>query len=837
MISNSNCLRRNLIFSLSIFSGVFRGISLFTSSVCSTVGSSIRVNSSAKIKKAYFVFALFIMGFTANATNYYVSATGNDAASGTSPSTPWLSIAKVNSMTFKPGDQIMFNRGNTFYGTIIVSQSGTSSSPITYGAYGSGALPIITGFSSISSWKSDGGGIYEYTCSTCQPTLNMVSVNDTLQPMGRWPRITDANEGYLIVSSHNGNSSITSAQIAGAPSFVGGEVVIRKVQFVLDRERVNAQTSTTVSCTPFPQATIYTPANLYGFFFQNHVNTLKKQGDWCYDSVAKKIQMFGDPFNVKATTLSSLVNISYKSYICFNGISFQGSNSNTFNIVFCNHIQITGCDIGYSGINAICLSNNFSNYITVNNCTISNSNNNAIDANGATNLSLTGNNISNSGMVRGAGLSGGAGYIGINGIGSKSYVWHNQVINSGYCGIRFQGDSIVVRNNFIDNFSMTLDDGGGIYTYHDETHYGRIISGNIIMNGIGDRYGINSNLTNPYATNVHGIYLDLGSSNVVIDSNTVYNCAFDGLELSGTVNVQVLHNTFYNNGDYQAFITDGDGDVGYTPNVVFKHNILFSSRPDQGILDVDFFNTGTYKNMGIFDSNYYCRPIYEPTGIVTRGYKHGVDWLFPYSDGGIMYYRPTNDFYSLDTWKTLTGQEAHTVKTPISITQLIEPASSLIDTAVLFEYNSSTSSKTISLGNNKYIDVRNISYSGTLSLSPYSSIILIYVGQVTTANAVDSTDQIATVETIEEQTSTEKMILYPNPAHDLLNLQLISGSTGPVSINIYDMNGRVVQGMQTSKDQGNLYQSFNISGLARGVYNLQVLIGNNKKMTMRFVKQ
>ena len=243
--------------------------------------------------------------------------------------------------------------------------------------------------------------------------------------------------------------------------------------------------------------------------------------------------------------------------------------------------------------------------------------------------------------------------------------------------------------------------------------------------------------------------------------------------------------------------------------------------------------------MGVFDSNYYCRPIYEPTGIITHGYKHGTNWAFPYSDGGIIYYRPTNDFYSLDTWKTLTGQEAHTVKTPVSINQVTEPASSSIDTAVLFEYNSGTTSKTISLGNNKYIDVLDHSYSGSVNLAPYSSLILIYTGQVAKTSSEDSIIQLSAVETAEVPGSStnERLFLYPNPAHGLLNLQLTSASNGNVFVGIYDMNGKLVQQMQTDKEQNNIQQSFNISGLSSGVYNLQVLIGYHKKMITQFIKK
>jgi len=77
-------------------------------------------------------------------TTYYVSPTGNNGNNGTSTGTPWQTIAKVNSMTFGEGDRILFKRGGTFTGNIVVSNSGTAANPITYGNYDSGNIPEIT---------------------------------------------------------------------------------------------------------------------------------------------------------------------------------------------------------------------------------------------------------------------------------------------------------------------------------------------------------------------------------------------------------------------------------------------------------------------------------------------------------------------------------------------------------------------------------------------------------------------------------------------------------------------------------------------------------------------
>lgn len=76
---------------------------------------------------------------------YYVSTTGNDANSGTSPLSPWQTIAKVNATTLAAGDVVLFNRGQTFSGGLVCDNSGTSPERVVFGAYGVGSSPVISG--------------------------------------------------------------------------------------------------------------------------------------------------------------------------------------------------------------------------------------------------------------------------------------------------------------------------------------------------------------------------------------------------------------------------------------------------------------------------------------------------------------------------------------------------------------------------------------------------------------------------------------------------------------------------------------------------------------------
>ncbi|MDN3666948.1 DNRLRE domain-containing protein [Algibacter miyuki] len=95
---------------------------------------------------ASLLFTLCFSFFNVYATDYYIDATnGDDSNNGTSASTAWETLAKVNTTIFQPGDAILFKAGESWYGTIKPQGSGAVNNPIVMGKYGSGANPAIHG--------------------------------------------------------------------------------------------------------------------------------------------------------------------------------------------------------------------------------------------------------------------------------------------------------------------------------------------------------------------------------------------------------------------------------------------------------------------------------------------------------------------------------------------------------------------------------------------------------------------------------------------------------------------------------------------------------------------
>lgn len=70
----------------------------------------------------------------------------------------FATIATVNGYTYAAGDQILFKKGCTWREQLTVPSSGSSGNPITFGAYGSGENPIITGQDDITAsvWTQQG---------------------------------------------------------------------------------------------------------------------------------------------------------------------------------------------------------------------------------------------------------------------------------------------------------------------------------------------------------------------------------------------------------------------------------------------------------------------------------------------------------------------------------------------------------------------------------------------------------------------------------------------------------------------------------------------------------
>ncbi|MFM2363964.1 MAG: hypothetical protein RLZZ316_2866 [Bacteroidota bacterium] len=78
--------------------------------------------------------------------------------------------------------------------------------------------------------------------------------------------------------------------------------------------------------------------------------------------------------------------------------------------------------------------------------------------------------------------------------------------------------------------------------------------------------------------------------------------------------------------------------------------------------------------------------------------------------------------------------------------------------------------------------------------------------------------------------------IYPNPAREAIQLQLIDDAKGRCRVFIYDVRGRSVLETEFSKDQSMLTKAIDVSKLKPGMYYLQVLESDGSRIMRQFVK-
>ena len=553
-------------------------------------------------------FAIFLIN-QSKAANYYFAANGNDSytsAQAQNKATPWKTITKLNSyfISILPGDSILFRCGDTFSGTISVTKSGTASSPIIIGSYGTGNKPLFSGLAPTSGWINLGGGIFQGNCPLAAANVNVVVSNGIAQPLGRYPNLDAVNSGYLNVDSHVAGTQITSSALNTAINWAGAEVVIRKNHWTIDRGVISSNTATVINYTG---ASSYQPLNNFGFFIQNHPSTLDEVGEWYFNRATKNVNMFFGAsmppgVTVQVGSVDSLVNITNKNYIVITGLAFNGANNFAIQLLNVNYVTIKNCSITLSGICGINAGNTTN--LTVQNDTISGSNNSAILLNGTHNT-ISGNTIYNNGLIPGMGASPNPNYSAVNITGVGNTVVSNDIENAGYDGICHSGDSVLIKNNFVTNFTQIEDDGGGIYAWggKDTTvlSHGRQVIGNIVLNGNAATNGTSGTFLGCSV----GIYTDDNSSGITITGNTVSGCP-GGAKLHNSQSIVFTGNTLFNN--LAQLDIAHDNPLYTTKNLAISGNIAFSELITQPTLAISSFKADI-SNFGTFSNNYYSNII------------------------------------------------------------------------------------------------------------------------------------------------------------------------------------------------------------------------------------
>lgn len=640
-------------------------------------------------------------------TQYYFSNAGITTNTGTSPASPWP-VSRLN-FAFLPDDQVLFNKGETFFISINVGRSGTAGHPIIYSSYGTGAMPIITGFATVSSFTNLGANIWESTTAVSSLSqCNMVLISGANIPQGRTPQT-----GYFTITAATGATSLSSTSLnAAITNWTGAEAVIRKVAWVTDRNVISSAATNSIT---FPASSDGFPSQVgWGFFIQNDVRTLTYQNAWYYNPSTNKIRIFStsNPGSIQVSAIDTLLKLSNRHDVTFDGIKFTGSNKITMQIASQN-VTVQNCVLDYAGTDCIWGGQNLA---TSSGCIIQNNyidhvNNNAI----LLRSFFTGATIQNN-IIRNIGLQEGMLNrvsnsnqfgMGIEMRSDNAMIQNNQIFNCGYANIEMFGNSITVQNNYCNGATMTLADGGNIYTFVGfapdnitplTPYTGMIIRNNICLNSVG--YGAGTGNTG--LPQGQGIYLDDCTQNVDLGGNSISGSANSGIYLHNTQNINVHNNTYFDCGN--GIVWDCGKDLARIRTITYKKNISVAktatenvSNPRSNFDQVDIQTFGTAANI---DSNVQARPIDD-----------NLDFLI--KSGGAF------SNFNLGQWRTFSGFDLHSTKSPVAITNVNQ---------LFYAYNQATHDSTITLTGN-YIDMFNVAYNtGSVVLHPSTSIVLINTG-------------------------------------------------------------------------------------------------------------
>jgi hypothetical protein len=584
----------------------------------------------------------------AQAVTYYVSPSGNDSNNGTSQSQAWRTIGRVQQAMngLQPGDQVLFERGGIYPGTLDISKSGTAAAPLVFGAYGSGDQPIISGGVPVTNWVQHSGNIWRAALSTAP---KYVLVNNEPMTLARFP-----NTGWLR-NVQGSTSHITSPGLnQSSGHWNGAKLIVRTTNYSYESTTVTTSSSGQINFQP-----IYVNMGNddWGFFLAGKLSELDMAGEWYHDPVNGQLYLWA-PNNANPNSLSVLASIHekgvvpgwQKSHFRIENLTIQGQTRFGISTEVSNNIVVTNCTIRHCYIGISSSGNN--NHYTNN--TIQNTFGAGLNAYD-TNALIEGNIFSNIAMQPGMGENG-WGYWGINATGQGAVIRNNRLTNIGYIGIGV-GGNVLVEKNVVINATAILNDGAGISF---DSCDGVVVQDNIVMDCFGSLESVATS-HNIYYPICFGIYFGNTSiKNTIVQRNTVARCNGAGVHVDHTqvsTGNQVKDNVLFDNNvqlslsDFSNYNGPGATQPYHVPNfnTIYSGNVLYSLRPEQLCMRQFHVHSPNHVDFGTFTNNRYFHP-YEELSIRIQNFQGSGTHT-----------------YTLERWQALFNEDAGSTRSPLRL--------------------------------------------------------------------------------------------------------------------------------------------------------------------------
>lgn len=586
------------------------------------------------------LLCLVLLSGLAQATTYYVSIAGNDANNGTSTSTAWQTIARVNQAVLSPGDEVLFERGGVFRGEVVWDETGAPGLPITYGAYGASVdNPIISGSRLVTNWSNYSGNIYR---AAVGQQVDRVYVNGQLTTIARTP-----NAGLWYRNSNGQNNTMTSANITQSSGyFTGARCILRSTASSVDTLRITNHSGSTLTFGNNPTNSSMGQDD-WGFFVENKLNLLDAAGEWFYDKSNGYLYLWApgsanpNSLTVEASVYYSGVNCSWqRNYCVIQNLTFQHQT--------------------YAGVH-----NGGANFVTVDNCIMQDTyhgirsygtydtySNNIIRRTGATGALLIDQNVTFQhnvleyiGLAPGLGESN-WGYFGVRSLGQNGIIRGNTFNHIGYIAIIASGSQLI-EQNVVTNYTELLNDGGGIaFDNADQM----TIQDNIIRDAIGGLDGSSTVMPHYQHAGV-GIYFgNTCNTNVTVRRNTIINVSQYGIVVDHTTcsaGYLIQDNVIFNTGIGINVSDYSNSTLVAAYNDLYDHNQIYCQNKDQLCLKIFNCHGSAFVDFGTFTNNAYYNP-YQSASI----HYHNT-------------YTANSKRYTLKSWQNARGEDLTSTSSPI----------------------------------------------------------------------------------------------------------------------------------------------------------------------------
>ncbi|MCW0483175.1 cadherin domain-containing protein [Gaoshiqia sediminis] len=719
------------------------------------------------MRKLLFVVTLLLpMAMMAQTTYYVSSSGGDDSKLGTSESQAWKTLNKVNNLTPRAGDKILFKRGDAWEGTITPKASGTSGSPITYGAYGTGEKPKIYGSTEITGWTLHSGNIYKATVSD---NIDQVFFNGEKLKAARYP-----NSGYFNISNVNSSNQFTSTSLNSGINYTGAKWIGRTITWALYTKSVSGSSGQTITLDSAPT---YSLGVNEGFFLTNKLEFLDQAGEWYYSSSNNTLYVWtpsGDSpanYQVRGSYVGYGTNIYDKDYVTIENLQFLHHSDKAVNADYCSHLTINNNIMLHPENFGIYV--NHDSYGTYTNNIIAETNQYGIRGENSSNSIFSDNQITDIGLFNKLGVTGTNGFaaIGISVIGDNNTFRYNRIIGVGYNGISWRGQSATIEYNYIKDVCLTVDDGGAIYTFNpgavsEPGSQNSIVRYNVIDNVPGNSEGYTFG-----AVFGAGIYMDERTHDVLIEHNVIANVGYYGIYLHQTADITIQNNIGFSNGSNIRHVRKASDQIGN----IAQYNTFCNPA---STLD----NYGTTKaTLAMQNSN--------SIGL-TLNYNEYVDHhrtlLFRDMDGSAYPY------LTFSEWKSAMGMDTNSTFDGTAL--------KTGETEKLF-YNDTKQDKTFDLGSNTYRDIDGNSVTGKLTLKPFTGKILIG----TKFDGISSTNQAPVITSQTFKISEDKLI------NDLIGLVAASDPDQGQTLTYSITSGNEAGLFSINSANGEIYAKSNIS--------------------------